>query len=76
MSNKNGTCPICGYDVVKIPKGAGMELRAERLKKNVFAPELAKKIGVSPNYIYMLENGIRKFDHELIHKYQAALKKA
>lgn len=72
----NTQCPTCGYDVVKIPDRVAYELRRERLLKKVDGIVIAKRMGITPSYLYMLELGRRRFTHNLIHKYKAALAKA
>lgn len=73
--NKN-ECPTCGYDVVKVPPRVAFELRRERELKKVDGITIAKLMAITPSYLYMLELGKRRFTHDLIHKYKAALKKA
>lgn len=72
--NKN-QCPTCGYDVVKVPARVASELRRSRIAKKVDGNEVAHAMKITPSYLYMLEGGKRRFTHELIHKYIAALKK-
>jgi transcriptional regulator with XRE-family HTH domain len=69
-------CPTCGYDVVKIPAKVAYELRRERESKKVEGIVIAKRMGITPSYLYMLELGKRRFTHSLIHKYKAALASA
>ena len=67
-------CPSCGFDVVSIPKNVGVVLRRERMRLKMEAGDVARRMGVSGAYLCMLENGGRKFTHDLIHRYKAALK--
>ncbi len=71
---RKNKCPVCGYDVVEIPRSAGKELRKKRESKEICQQAVAAQLGVSVGYVSMLELGQRKLNHDFVHRFLAFVK--
>ena len=68
-------CPHCGgTGLIQDPVAVGQEFRALRVKAKLSAAEVARRIGVTPQYVCDLELGRRHWPHKQMEAYRMALK--
>lgn len=71
---KSSKCPECGYDVESIPARARKELKQKRQAKDFNISGVARAMGISSQYLSMLEKGHRKWSHKLVHDFLKAIR--
>lgn len=76
MPKKSSKCPhCCGTGREMNVSQDGPILRAKRIKLHLKAGSIADDLGLSEDYIYMLESGSRKLTQKMKCRYEEALKK-
>jgi transcriptional regulator with XRE-family HTH domain len=71
---KKVKCPQCGFDVVQLPDNIGELLREERQKVGLKSKSVARHMGISGEYLSMLECGRRTWHHGFVHNFRKAIK--